>query len=73
MTKDEALLRLQELSNLGCSDGSCFFRNNRIGMHTNGGCHCYLDGIGRMSAHKFYIIIDELKEISRTLYKDKEI
>ena len=30
----------EQMFGLGCSDGNCRIRDNKGGMHTNGGCKC---------------------------------
>lgn len=52
MTQLDELKRLAELSlhELGCGDGSCYFKKPE-GMHTNGGCRC-LENINKGSPYK---------------------
>ena len=37
----------KRISEIHCMDGYCKFRGRRTGMHTNGGCHCTINGDGR--------------------------
>ena len=43
----------------GCTDGGCVISDNRKGMHTNGGCNCFLN----MSRSQLNIVQSRLQAI----------
>ena len=43
----------------GCTDGGCVISDNRKGMHTNGGCTCFLN----MSRSQLNIVQNRLQAI----------
>ena len=43
----------------GCTDGGCVISDNRKGMHTNGGCNCFLN----MSRSQLNLVQSRLQAI----------
>jgi hypothetical protein len=56
---------IELLENIGCSDGNCELRDNRQGMHTNGGCLCRRNGQIKILRNMLPEIIAVLKDVGK--------
>ena len=56
---------IELLEKLGCLDGNCELRDNRRGIHTNGGCHCSRNGRIKILRNMLPEIIAVLKDVGK--------
>lgn len=58
----------------GCTDGGCIFQDNRVGMHTNGGCQCRKNLMrspeGKKAVREISWLRDLVKALSLHVYVD---
>lgn len=55
------------MNELGCSDGFCYIKGKAKGMHTNGGCRCVKNLVGRNNTAAQVALEKRLADLHKTI------